>query len=248
MGKISVFFEDKERYPFIIVDKPRGLASAPLKEGDDSALTQALDLFPEIRNVHGKKEVEYGLCHRIDTDTRGLILIALTQDFYDYIQRLQDEEKFIKIYKALCRFDPDCGSVENGYPFKPFYASVDDETFEASVSSYFRPYGPKRAMVRPVSEESGKYSLKKAGNVSYETKMSFKKIDGENYVAQCRITKGYRHQVRCHLSWCGFPIHGDKIYEPLYKEGDDFCFTAVGLEFTLPSGDLFSVRMEDCGF
>lgn len=248
MEKIKIFFEDKLKYPFIIIDKPRGLPSAPIHEGDDSALTQCLELFPEIKNVKGKKEIEYGLCHRIDTDTKGLILIALTQEFYDYIQKVQDEGKFYKIYKALCSFNPDCGSVEEGYPFKPFYASIDDDDFDVMVSSYFRPYGPKRAMVRPVTEESGKYSMKKAGTTSYETQMFFKRLTKDSYLADCRISKGYRHQVRCHLSWCGFPIKGDKIYNPKIITGDSFCFTACGLEFPLPNGELFSIKLENLDF
>lgn len=248
MEKIKIFFEDKVKYPFVIVEKPRGLPSAPIHEGDDSALTQALEFFPEIKNVKGKKEIEYGLCHRIDTDTKGLVLIALTQEFYDYIQKVQDEGNFIKIYKALCDFNPDCGSVETGFPFKPFYASVDEKDFDAKVNSFFRPFGPKRAMVRPVTEESGKYSMKKAGIQSYETKIHFKKTSSGKYFAECRISKGYRHQVRCHLSWCGFPIEGDKIYNPSWKEGDSFCFTAVGLEFPLSDGNVFSLYLEDSEF
>jgi 23S rRNA-/tRNA-specific pseudouridylate synthase len=28
----------------------------------------------------------------------------------------------------------------------------------------------------------------------------------------CRITEGFRHQVRCHLAWVGLPVVGDETY------------------------------------
>jgi 23S rRNA pseudouridine1911/1915/1917 synthase len=27
-----------------------------------------------------------------------------------------------------------------------------------------------------------------------------------------RIRRGFRHQIRCHLAWLGFPITGDALY------------------------------------
>ena len=44
--KIKVIHFPTEREPFAILDKPRGLPSAPLKEGDPSALTWALETSP----------------------------------------------------------------------------------------------------------------------------------------------------------------------------------------------------------
>lgn len=52
------------------------------------------------------------------------------------------------------------------------------------------------------------------------------------------ITKGYRHQVRCHLAWCGLPIIADPLYNPTTEEGQapspsKMQFFATSLSFPL---------------
>ena len=72
---ILIMYEDEN---FIVCDKPAGLPSAPLNANDTkaTALSQMIALCPAILSVKGKKEFEYGLVHRIDTATRGLLLAA----------------------------------------------------------------------------------------------------------------------------------------------------------------------------
>ncbi|MBP5283798.1 MAG: hypothetical protein J6Y93_03935, partial [Treponema sp.] len=70
---------------------------------------------------------------------------------------------------------------------------------------------------------------KKADSAVYSTNIQ---INGNN--ALCTISRGYRHQVRCHLAWCGMPVHGDKIYNPEFrnKETDiEMMFKAVKISF-----------------
>ena len=54
-------------------------------------------------------------------------------------------------------------------------------------------------------------------------------------IFKARIHRGYRHQVRCHLAWVGYPVRGDVLYNPIalaktdntdkiYDEGE----TAIG--------------------
>ena len=60
---------------------------------------------PEIRpvgqrireaQVRGKKEIEAGLLHRLDTDTRGLVLFAKDQAVYDFLAARQEAGQMIK--------------------------------------------------------------------------------------------------------------------------------------------------------
>lgn len=55
----------------------------------------------------------------------------------------------------------------------------------------------------------------------------------ETLTVKATITKGYRHQVRCHLAWCGLPIVADPLYHPLEKTAPQMQFFATGLEFPL---------------
>lgn len=220
--------------PYAIIDKPAGLPSAPLSADDkNNALIQTAELFPEILNVNGKKEIEHGLLHRLDTATSGLIIIAASQECYDYLQKEQEEEKIYKYYRAQC-------NVINHLPEKK----------EFEIKSYFRPFGPGRKEVRPVTEESGKAALQKLGKkVLYTTCVKILSIDKDKKTAEveCRITKGYRHQVRCHLAWIGLPVVNDKIYNPLVKKenAEPMRFCASKLEFEYPRGDLNSYDRKD---
>ena len=58
--KITVIHQPTKTEPYVILNKPAGLPAAPLNEGDDCALNQAIEIFPQIKTVKGKKEIEYG--------------------------------------------------------------------------------------------------------------------------------------------------------------------------------------------
>jgi len=220
--ELKIIHYPSEEDPFIIADKPAGLPSAPLFEGDDSLLTRLLKSFPILLNVGGRKAVEHGLIHRIDTQTTGLVLLATSQVFYDKMLLLQKEGLFKKTYTAHCDFMPDCGEILQAFPPKP--------ELSGPVESYFRPYGPKGSQVRPVTVDCGPAALKKAAPVLYRTEIS---IDEKN-MAQASIRAGYRHQVRCHLAWCGYPVKGDSVYNPNFKEGEKMEFYASSLSFPHP--------------
>ncbi len=225
MSQIEIIHAANEEEPFLIINKASGIPSAPLKEGDLSAFSLAADLYPQIKNIKSKKSVEGGLIHRIDNDTKGLILIAASQSFYDHLCSEQEKGLFTKRYEALCcknECEPDSSYARRNFSVK--------EGEEIIVKSYFRSYGPKSCQVRPVTEDSGKYALKKTSSAEYETRICITK-KGDFYRARCFLTKGYRHQVRCHLAWCGYPISGDRIYNPSSNQ-KEFLFTADGLYFS----------------
>ena len=71
--EIKVIHEPSAAEPFVVLSKPAGLASAPLKSLDeDSAFSQCARIFPAAKSVCGKKAVEGGLLHRIDSQSRIL--------------------------------------------------------------------------------------------------------------------------------------------------------------------------------
>ena len=221
--KFKIIHFPTDESPFLVVDKSAHIPSAPLFEGDDSILTEAVNLFPEIALVHGKKEVEHGLVHRIDTETSGLVLIATSQKSYDALLQSQKNGKFEKWYRAEVDLMPQCAALLGGFPPPPVLENP------LIAQSFFRPFGKNGREVRPVTGEAGKSARKKGGSVLYTTEISFE----EENVAICHITAGFRHQVRCHLAWCGFPVKGDKIYNPLKSDGD-MKFSACRITFPHP--------------
>lgn len=233
MEKIRIIFEPTEQKPFLIIYKPKGLPSAPLTSEDkENALSQAVELFPQIKNVKGRKEIEYGLLHRIDTQTDGLLIIAVSQKAFDFINAEQKEGRFLKYYTAECEISDTFNSSEKGI-----------------ISSYFRPFGKGNKEVRPVTENSNTAALKKIGKKKlYSTEYQIISKKGNKCIVECKIKEGYRHQVRAHLAWIGLPITGDS----LYNKKSDFQneetasvmkFSATKIEFEYPRGDLNSYEI-----
>lgn len=214
MEKIEIIHYAKESEPFFVIKKAAGIPSAPLKEGDFSAFTLAAEFFPEIKKINSKKNVEGGLLHRIDTDTEGLLLIAQSQEFYDRLSLEQENNLFKKRYSALCQ-KCDIQKYSLAFPTVKNLNFLENKAFD--LSSFFRPYGKNSKEVRPVTLDSGKYSLKKTNKVEYTTNITLSFLDDGKIKARAFLKKGYRHQVRCHLAWIGFPICGDKIYNPFSR-------------------------------
>jgi len=242
--KIEFLHEPTKDAPFAVIIKPRGLPSAPLFEGDESAFTQAAFAYPELKSVRGKKECEHGLIHRIDTDTEGILIMASSQEFYDYMMLTQNEGKFIKSYKAICKSRL---VLPEGFPDITNQIEKVERYGELIVTakSMFRPYGKKNREVRPVIIESGKAAQKKSSKIWYTTDIKITKAKEKNYFAECVLTKGYRHQVRCHLSWLGFPIVGDILYATQEDNisNSDFKFWATKIEFPYKEGSVLKQKV-----
>ena len=230
---LGILHRPTQGEPFAVVYKPGGLPSAPLFDGDDSALTRVASLFPEASSVVGRKGVERGLVHRIDTGTSGLVLVATDQSFFDCLQDTQSKGLFKKWYRAGVAPVGSLVETLGGFPPCPAVPSVGSEFL---AESSFRPFGPKGSQVRPVTACSGRSASRKGGGKLYSTSIKLVSMSE----AVCSITSGYRHQVRCHLAWCGIPVRNDPLYNPAFRDsispGADparlpFDFCAFKIEF-----------------
>ncbi|MGN0728272.1 pseudouridine synthase [Treponema sp.] len=241
-NSIQILLPPSTKNPFLVLRKPRHIPSAPLFENDESAFTAAASLYPFLLDVRGKKESEHGLVHRIDTETAGLLLIAATQESYSAIMQSQKNGLFVKGYTALCQEYK--GKQQEGFP--PFEFEAEEASRNSriyTVSSRFRPFSRKSAQVRPVTENSGRAANKKSGEKIYTTRIV---LDSDNFSASCRITQGYRHQVRCHLAWMGFPVRGDRLYNPLSRPDEKMQFFADYISFPHPlTGRTVEIKDKD---
>jgi 23S rRNA pseudouridine1911/1915/1917 synthase len=194
---------------FLVVYKPPLLHSAPLRDGD-SLLAWCAERYPEVLIPRGPLPREGGLLHRLDYGTRGLVLLARTQEALDALRRRQQEGGFVKEYGALADRDPRAllpgfpprDSLPGPYATPPF-----------AVESAFRSYGPGGKAVRPVLPEGG--SAKPFAfdqGRPYRTEILERRDTGSALYFHIRIARGFRHQIRCHLSWLGHPVLGDQLY------------------------------------
>ena len=190
----QIIVEEKD---YLVVYKPPRMHSNPLpRSGEADTLLHWCALrFPETAELPGRRAGEGGLLHRLDYETQGLLLLARTPAGMEFFLKKQNEGKILKEYSALTRV---AGTPLPGFPAqKPGIPRAG-----LHIQSAFRPYGPGRKAVRPVTD-----------GVPYVTTLLEAKplVDGLT-AFRPGIRRGFRHQIRCHLAWLGMPIVNDALY------------------------------------
>jgi len=196
---------------FLVIEKPAGLVTQPGRKHRHDALLNGLfaHFGKSLQNL-GKKR-DFGLLHRLDRPTSGLLLVGLTPQGYDGLREQFVDRMILKTYLALVHNTPQPpGGVE--------------ETPIREV----RKNGRKRAVLdggRGAKPASTKYSvLVKSSRFS---------------LLKCQPKTGRLHQIRIHMAHRGCPIVGDREYglrSPIDRRmGDDaICLHAAHLEFRHP--------------
>jgi len=231
-------FEETDNWALLI--KPHNLPSAPLVETDSNTLLGwYLEKEVNARDVLGRKAIEHGLIHRLDTGTAGFVLIAKNQQSYDKLITAQKNGYIKKTYKATC-------SILSAHN------SALQKKLPLSVISRFKAFGPGRREVRHLFPDMRGYN---EAITDYETVIEHFELSGNNTCEIiCSLVRGYRHQVRSHLSYLGFPILGDHLYNPIWKDtgetGSDVPLQLIanGISFPDPELELqvsFSLQPQD---
>ena len=172
----------------LIIDKPPGLSVHPGSGFKGDSLTQALLYhFKDIRLVG--EEGRPGIVHRLDKDTSGVMLIALTQDMYEYLKDAFQDRRVKKEYIALVQ-----GRMEKpqGFIDTPIGKSKSD----------FRKYTTKN-MVQ-AKESLTEYRV-------LEVLQHPNGVD-EMSLILVKLHTGRTHQIRVHFNSVGHPLLGDSLY------------------------------------
>jgi len=176
-----------ERADLVVVSKPAGMPSAPLKPSERGTLCNALlARYPEIRGV-GHRAREPGLVHRLDTQTSGLVLVARSGEAFARLARALELEALRKKYLALVTPDdlPDHGEIRR--------ALAPDRGH------------PGRVRVLDAADFSG-YARQKTTRYRVLTRRAGRAL------VEVEIGSAFRHQIRAHLAALGHPIVGDRVY------------------------------------
>jgi 23S rRNA pseudouridine1911/1915/1917 synthase len=205
---------------YLIAYKPPRMHTAPLhKDEDNTLLAWTATLYPEVLRIKGRKENEGGLVHRLDYETHGLVLIAKTQHALEALLEQQENNAIIKEYDAVSCM---AAVTEKKLPGFPIYTEGSPSE-ENRIVSAFRPFGKGGKTVRPLIIDFSKSAKKILKQTLYTTEILFHTAIDDKKIFRLRITKGFRHQIRCHLAWIGYPILNDA----LYGGGNDGGFLAL---------------------
>lgn len=178
-----------ERGDVVVVDKPSGQPSAPLRAGETGTLANALvGRFPEMAGV-GFSPREPGLVHRLDNDTSGVVVAARSEAVFDELVAGLREGRLDKRYVALCH---DGGLSDEGTIEVPLAPHPKDKK---RVLACLHPADVQRLSPRPAT-------------TSYRV---LSRVPGYALV-ELSAPRALRHQIRSHLSAIGCPIAGDVLY------------------------------------
>ena len=207
----------------LVVEKPARLPTQPGKgHARDTLLNALFHRFgPQLQNL-GKAR-DFGLLHRLDKDTSGLLIVALKAQAYDRLREDFEERRIRKFYWALCTAAPKPPTGVIRLPILEDFASPEDRAGKPRLAHISRAGKPAITAYRTLdSSELGA-------------------------LVEARPITGRLHQVRLHLDAIGCPILGDAFYGPRRAKSASprLALHAHRLVFKHPaSGQMVDVRTD----
>jgi len=216
---VKIIYEDND---VLVVDKPAGIVVFP--EGDISGEKTLIDYLVE-KNPELKLAGEtprYGIAHRLDKDTSGIILFAKNEKAQEYLRGLFKNREIKKSYLALV-----VGNIKEREGKIELAIGRSKKTPLKRVA-----IGERRGTIREAATEY----------------VVLKRLDGFTLVEAFPKT-GRTHQIRSHFAAIGHPVACDKLYSGrktfLCPAGLARQFLhAFSLELTLPSGTRIRLEAE----
>ena len=176
----------------LIVNKSQGIAVHSGKSDIDDTL---IDL---VRETTKYKEAE--LCHRIDMNTGGLVLIAKNKQALADCVELFKNDLVTKRYRALVLGEPDVGEPAVG----------EDGTIYKEVKGYLEKTKAGKVYI---------HDEKQPGDLDIATKYRILKVfenagpEGESVSdLELELVTGRTHQIRAQFAHIGHPVIGDGNY------------------------------------
>lgn len=218
MNNVDILYEDKN---LLAVNKPSGLVVHTDGRTKELALTDWIkEKYPKLENVGeplklgiGEVIKRWGIVHRIDRETSGIVLIAKNQATYDFLKKQFIRREIEKFYHAVVYGDV---RYDEGIINLPIGRNKSD----------FR----KRATGKAVRGET------KEAITHYKTLARKEKIS----LIEANPQTGRTHQLRVHFADTGHGIIGDKQYAVYRKSPVDIgrlALHAYAIEFEVPTDD-----------
>jgi 23S rRNA pseudouridine1911/1915/1917 synthase len=207
----DVLYEDVD---VAVINKPAGLVVHP-GHGHrvDTLAAGLLARWPDIRGV-GEDE-RWGIVHRLDRDTSGVLCVALSHEAHTSLTRALARREVKRSYLTLVHglFDMTRGTID---------APIGKDAPSTLRMMVTRDGKPARTHYRRIESM-------KAAEVS---------------LVEVELETGRTHQIRVHLASIDHPVVGDNLYRRFVEtvEVDRMFLHAAALAFTHPiSGELVEV-------
>lgn len=203
---------------FLVVEKPSRVVTQPGVGHEHDTLLNGLFALHgnELQRLGAARG--FGLLHRLDKETSGLVIVALRIDAYDQLRAQFEARSLRKYYWAVVRGTP---KREQGV----MRLSIDEVTKRAS-----RYTSTKTSRVSKVGKPALTAWRVLASSISAS-------------LVEARPVTGRLHQVRVHMEAMGCPILGDDTYAPkaVAAAAPRLALHAHRLVFKAPGGAVVDV-------
>jgi 23S rRNA pseudouridine1911/1915/1917 synthase len=176
-GALAILYEDQS---LIAINKPPGTVVHPSYKQAAGTLLNAL-----LWHLRDRPGLTPGILTRLDKDTSGVVLVALTPGVHAALQRDAAAGRITKQYLALVAGVP---RPRSGRITLPLARDPAD-----------------RRRVIPLASGA-------ASETRYEVVSPPGRIRPATSLVRCELVTGRTHQIRVHLSARGWPIVGDRVY------------------------------------
>ncbi|MDB4937547.1 MAG: Ribosomal large subunit pseudouridine synthase [Labilithrix sp.] len=185
-----------ETSKLLVVDKPAGQPTAPLRSDETGTLANAIaGHHPELVGI-GYSPREPGIVHRLDTETSGLVVVARNPESFETLRDALQFEKLSKEYLLICGSEglPDQGTIE--------YPITNHPKDKRRVYPCIHPRDVMRYAPRPAS-----------------TTYRVERRVGAWALVRAEAARAVRHQLRAHFAAIEHPLAGDVLYGGVAVEG-----------------------------